>query len=74
MKIIELRHFDKDYLVYVNTDVNIKQLSRDARFKRHAVYKDSEDRTNGIEFRFPYRGTMLEAKRHVRGILKGKKK
>jgi len=73
MRIVELRHHDKDFIVFVNASMDISTLARDSRFRKHAVYADRERKSSGVEFKFVYHGTLKVAKAYVNSILKGEK-
>jgi hypothetical protein len=73
MKIVEVRHFNKSYVVFVNNKDDIKRLFTDKRFVLHAKYTDTASKSDGHEFEFSYKGTLKMAKTYVKRLLKGAK-
>jgi hypothetical protein len=61
-------------MVFVNTEYDIKKLSKDKRFTFYAGYTDKKHGFNGQEFKFDYRiKTLKAAKQFIKTILKSKR-
>lgn len=73
MRIVEVRKFLNEYVVYVNLRRDIQILKKDKRFHERSIYKISS-KVLGYEFSFncPHH-TLKDAKRFVKEILDEKR-
>ena len=70
MRIIEVRHYHKGYVVFVNATTDITTLrKRHGEFTIHASYSDPTGKSSGKEYFFNYAGSLAQAKAHIRRIL-----
>ena len=71
MRIIEVRRFMHHFLVFINTQEDIKKIHNDKRFSLYADYSEKDKQWYGREYRFNnHIKTLQAAKKFVVKILK----
>ena len=70
MRIIEVRRFLGDFVVFVNSKSDMRILKKDKRFSLHAFYRDKKNKFYGEEYRFQCEARhTIEAKEYIFKLL-----
>lgn len=74
MHLCEVRRFMRNFIVYVNNEIDIKIFKNDKRFNLHAIYYDKSG-LMGVEYSFKCSATtIIGANKYVDNILKKERK